>query len=198
MHMQGHMTHNEPCLLQGLPNRPAYWNNIAIVSLPQFVSMYIHRITPNFRGITFSEISCLTRCSQNNFFTTIFMGAVFIFIDSFHRKKLLSKVWSISQNFYATKIWSYCISYNKKLLFTISVVKDHLVFVTEIHARDDFVQESLCVKQVPAEDDQRPPDFAHTQSHSPGVYDHCRVHLYPVVGLCKLRTTFCVKFEPQR
>ena len=42
----------------------------------------------------------------------------------------------------------------------------------------------------------------HTQSHLhvhvPGVWDHSRVHMYLVVGLCKFGTTFCVNFEPQR
>ena len=38
----------------------------------------------------------------------------------------------------------------------------------------------------------------HAQSHSPGVWDHGRVHMYLVVGLCKLGTNFCVKFESQR
>ena len=33
-----------------------------------------------------------------------------------------------------------------KLLFTISVVEDHLVFITEIPCTDDFVQKSLCVE----------------------------------------------------
>ena len=37
----------------------------------------------------------------------------------------------------------------------------------------------------------------HSQSHSPGVGDHSRVHIYLVVGLCKLETTFCVNFELQ-
>ena len=31
----------------------------------------------------------------------------------------------------------------------------------------------------------------HAQSHSPGLWDHSRVHMYPVVGLCKLGIIFC-------
>ena len=36
-----------------------------------------------------------------------------------------------------------------------------------------------------------------TQSHSSGVWDYYRVHMYLFVGLCKLGTTFCVNFEQQ-
>ena len=50
-----------------------------------------------------------------------------------------------------------------KLLFTITVVKDHLVFMTEIPCANDFVQKSLCGKQLPAKCHQRPPDFACTE-----------------------------------
>ena len=38
----------------------------------------------------------------------------------------------------------------------------------------------------------------HAQSHSPAVYEHNRVHMYLVVGLYKLGTTYCVNFEQQR
>ena len=67
-----------------------------------------------------------------------------------------------------------------KLLFMISVVRDRLLFMTEIPYMDDTVQKSLCGEQLLAEPDQRLPDFAHTG------------------GLCKLPTTFCVNFEQQR
>ena len=42
------------------------------------------------------------------------------------------------------------------------------------------------------------PQILLAQDDSPGVWDHSRVHMYLVVGLCKLGTTFCASFEPQR
>ena len=50
-----------------------------------------------------------------------------------------------------------------KLLFTISVVRNRLLFMTEIPCRNHSVQKSLCGERLPADCDQRPPDFAHTE-----------------------------------
>ena len=50
-----------------------------------------------------------------------------------------------------------------KTAFTISVVKDHLVFMTEILCMDNFVQKSFCGERLSAERDQRQPDFASTE-----------------------------------
>ena len=50
-----------------------------------------------------------------------------------------------------------------KLLFTISVVSDHLLFMTEIPCTDHSVQKSLCGERLPTERYQRPPDFACTE-----------------------------------
>ena len=44
----------------------------------------------------------------------------------------------------------------------ISVVKDHLVFATEIPCTDDFVQKSFCAER-PAERVQRLENFARTK-----------------------------------
>ena len=41
-----------------------------------------------------------------------------------------------------------------KLLFTISVVRDHLLFMTKLSCTDDSVQKSLCGEGLPAEGDQ--------------------------------------------
>ena len=81
----------------------------------------------------------------------------------------------------------------------ISVVKDHLVFMSEIPYTDDFVQKSLCGEGLPA-NMTRDGQILQAQSHLqvPGVLDHSRVHTFLVVGLCKLGTTFCVNFEQQR
>ena len=43
-----------------------------------------------------------------------------------------------------------------KLLFTISVVKDCLVFLTKILCRDDFIWKSLCGERLLAKRDQQP------------------------------------------
>ena len=84
-----------------------------------------------------------------------------------------------------------------KLLFTISVFKDHLVFMTEIPCTDDFVQKvSVVSDYLPNVTSNG--QILHSQSHSHGVWNHSRVHMYLFVGLCKLGTTFCVNFESQR
>ena len=73
-----------------------------------------------------------------------------------------------------------------KLLFTISVVRDHLLFMTEIPCTDHSVQKSLCGERLPAERDQRLPDFARTEPFTckcTCVWDHSKVHMYLVVGL---------------
>ena len=57
----------------------------------------------------------------------------------------------------------------------VSVVSDYLPKVTSDY-QILYTQESFCT----------------------WVWDHSRVHLYLVVGLCKLGTIFCVNFEQQR
>ena len=71
-----------------------------------------------------------------------------------------------------------------KLLFIISVVKNDIVFITEIPCTDDFVLKNLVSDYLPnlTSDHQ----ILHAQSHSPGAWDHSRVHMYLFVGLCKL------------
>ena len=93
----------------------------------------------------------------------------------------------------------FCGSANINVLSTliISLVKEHLIFMTEIPYTDDFVQKkSLCL--------------ATTYGTWPVTIRFCKhraIHLeyrttveYTslVVGLCKLWTTFCVNFEPPR
>ena len=56
----------------------------------------------------------------------------------------------------------------QNLLFTISVVKEHLVFKTEIPCMDDFVQKvSVVSGYLPKVASDR--QILHAQSHSPGV-----------------------------
>ena len=50
-----------------------------------------------------------------------------------------------------------------KTAFTITVVKDHLAFMTDILCTDDYVEKSHCGEQLHAERDQPPPDFACTE-----------------------------------
>ena len=57
-----------------------------------------------------------------------------------------------------------------KLLFTISVFKDHLIFMTEIPCKDDFVQKSLCVEWLPAEEKR-------TWPATPNHCTHRTIHL---------------------
>ena len=71
------------------------------------------------------------------------------------------------------------------MLLIISVVKDHLVSMTEIPSKDDFAQKSFCVEDYIA-NVTSDLQILHAQRHSPGVQDHSRVHIYLVVGLCKL------------
>ena len=64
-----------------------------------------------------------------------------------------------------------------KLLFTISVVKDHLIFMTKIPCTDDLYRnvfvESNYLPNVTSDC-----HILHPHSHSPGVWDHSRVHIY--------------------
>ena len=46
-----------------------------------------------------------------------------------------------------------------KTAITISVVKDCLVFMTEISCTDNFVQKSICGGRLPAQHAQRLPDL---------------------------------------
>ena len=64
----------------------------------------------------------------------------------------------------------------------ISVVKDYLVFMTEFESVvSDNLQNMTSDRQI-----------LHAHSH------HSSVHMYLVVGLCKLGTTFHVNFEQQK
>ena len=72
------------------------------------------------------------------------------------------------------------------------MVKDYLAFMTEIlHRKVSVVSDYL--PNVTSD-----PQILHAQSHSPGVWDHSRVHMHLVGGLCNLGNTFCVNFESQR
>ena len=84
-----------------------------------------------------------------------------------------------------------------KTAFTICVVKDHLVFMTKIPCMDDLSRKVYVVSEY-LSNMTRDRQILHALSHSPGVWEHSRVHMYLVIGLCKLGTTFCVNFESQR
>ena len=91
-----------------------------------------------------------------------------------------------------------------KLLFTITAcdAETTCFLWRKFPARMTLYKKFLWWATIPSQRDQWLLDFAHAQSylhlHVPGVWDHSRVHMYLVVGLCKLGTTFCVNFEQQR
>ena len=66
--------------------------------------------------------------------------------------------------------------------------------MTEIPFMDDLVQKSFYGEGLLAKHEQRLPCFAgraiYLHVHVSGVWDHSRVHMYLVVGLCKLGNTF--------
>ena len=89
-----------------------------------------------------------------------------------------------------------------EFLYTVktSFYDHHLLFMTEIPCMDDSVQKSLHGEQLPSECEQRPSNFASTEPltrNCTWVWDYSRVHMYLVVSLCKLGTTFCVNFEQE-
>ena len=73
----------------------------------------------------------------------------------------------------------------------------------KFHARSLCTEKSLwwATTCQTRKHDQRQPDFACTDPFTckcTWEWDHSRVHINLVIGLCRLRTTFCVNFEQQR